>query len=73
LTRIARDKGMLAGGRLNVSLDGNVAVIEGGVRTPGDAAALANVLSLEPRVQRIDNRLYTVESNTAKSGARENR
>lgn len=73
LTRIARDKGMLGEGRLNVSLYGSVAVIEGAVRTPGDRNALANVLSLEPRVQRIDNRLYTAGSNTARSGDRENR
>jgi hypothetical protein len=73
LTRIARDKGMLAEGRLNVALYGSVAVIEGAVRTPGDRNALANVLSLEPRVQRIDNRLYTVESNTVRSVGRENR
>jgi hypothetical protein len=73
LTQIARDKGMLAGRRINVSLVGDTAVVEGTVRTPGDRAMLANVLSLEPRVQRIDNRLYAEEPKTAKSGSLGNR
>jgi hypothetical protein len=73
LTRIARDKGMLAGRRINVSLVGDTTIVEGAVRTPGDRAALANVLSLEPRVQRIDNRLHAEERNTAKSGNLGNR
>jgi hypothetical protein len=59
LTSIARDKGMLVGRRIDVLLQGDTAVLQGKVHGHGDRAALANVLSLEPRVDYIDNRLET--------------
>jgi hypothetical protein len=65
LTQIARDRGMLAGQRIEVSLYGDIALVQGTVLTSGDRTVLANVLSLEPRVQRIDNRLKTEENNAS--------
>ncbi len=60
LTRIARSKGILAGRSIDVYLSNHVARIQGVVRSPADAVLLANVLALEPDVQRIDNRLVPV-------------
>jgi hypothetical protein len=57
MTSIARARGMLAGQGINVYLSNNAALLQGTVRTPNDRDALANVLGLEPEVQRIDNRL----------------
>lgn len=72
LTQIARDRDMLVGQRIEVSLFGNIALIQGTVRTSADSTALANVLSLEPQVQRIDNRLNT-EENRVNMRSRQNR
>jgi len=57
LTRIARSKGIIAGQGIDVSMNNNVAVLQGTVRTPGDAVLLGNLLALEPGVRRIDNQL----------------
>jgi hypothetical protein len=59
LTSIARDKGMLVGRRIDVLVQGDTAILQGRVHGQGDRATLANVLSLEPRVNSIDNRLQT--------------
>jgi hypothetical protein len=66
MTQIARDRGMLAGRGIEVSMHGDIAVMLGKVHTSAESATLANVLSLEPQVRRIDNRLAT-EENTANS------
>ncbi|MCC6126394.1 MAG: hypothetical protein IT426_15660 [Pirellulales bacterium] len=66
MTRIARDRGMLVGREIEVSIHGDIAVLQGTVHTPGEAVLLATVLSLEPKVRRIDNRLAT-EGNAANS------
>jgi hypothetical protein len=71
LTQIARDKRMLAGKRIDVLMYGDVAIIQGTVHSYGDSTALANVLSLEPKVNRIDNRLQT-EGNSASSATPQN-
>ncbi len=57
LTSIARSRGMLASQGINVYLSNDVALLQGTVRTPSDRDTLANVLSLEPEVEHIDNRL----------------
>ncbi len=57
LTSIARTRGMLVGKGINVYLGDNVALLQGTARTPNDRNTLANVLSLEPGVGHIDNRL----------------
>jgi hypothetical protein len=57
LTRLARNRGMLVGPAINVYLGGDVAVVQGVVRTAADRAVLRNVLGLEPDVSRIDDRL----------------
>jgi hypothetical protein len=59
LTRIARQKNMLAGQGIDVYLGDRVAVLKGVVRTAGDRSLLANVVGLEPEVQYVDNRLTT--------------
>jgi hypothetical protein len=56
-TRIARTRGMSAGPVINVYLSGNVALLQGVVRTAGDRTVIGNVLGLEPNVSQIDNRL----------------
>jgi hypothetical protein len=63
LTRVARSKGMLASDGINVYLsDNNIALLRGAVRMPGDRATLANVVSLEPDVAQVDNRLIVQQS-----------
>ena len=57
LTRIARFRGMLAGSGVDVYLSGDVALVQGLVRTAANRTVLGNVLGLEPDVSRIDNRL----------------
>jgi len=69
LTRIARTKGMLAGQAIDVYLSGNVALIEGVVRTRANRVLLGNVVSLEPDVSRIDNRLAVAGSGDYSSSA----
>jgi hypothetical protein len=66
MTQLARSRGMLAGPGIEVLMRGDVTVLQGKVHTSAEAATLANVLSLEPQVRRIDNRLAT-EDNTANS------
>jgi hypothetical protein len=72
LTRIARATGMLSGQGIDVYLGSNVALLQGTVRKPDDCVLLANVLALEPEVQRIDNRLVAEGSGTLLSN-RKNR
>jgi hypothetical protein len=57
LTRIARFRGMLSGSGIDVYLSGDVALVQGVVRTAANRTVLGNVLGLEPDVSRIDNRL----------------
>jgi hypothetical protein len=57
LTRIARSRGMLVGKGINVYMSDDIALVQGTVRTPADSSALASVLSLEPNVEHVDNRL----------------
>jgi len=57
LTRIARTRGMLSGPAIDVYLSGNIALVQGVVRTAANRTVLANVLGLEPDVSQIDNRL----------------
>jgi hypothetical protein len=57
MTRIARSKGILAGQGIDVYTSNHVARMQGVVRSPADGVLLANVLALEPDVQRIDNQL----------------
>jgi hypothetical protein len=57
LTRIARARGMLAGPGINVYLNGDVAVVQGTVRSTADRTLLCNVLGLEPNISRVDDRL----------------
>jgi hypothetical protein len=64
LTRIARQRGMLAGQGIDVYLGDRVAVLKGVVRTSGDRSLLANVVGLEPEVQYVDNRLSTDGGNS---------
>jgi hypothetical protein len=66
MTRIARSREMLVSRGIEVSMQGDIAVLQGTVHTPGEAVLLVNVLSLEPKVRRIDNRL-AVGSNEANS------
>ena len=44
-------RGMLAGHAINVYLSGNVALVQGVVRTAADRVVLGNVLGLEPDVR----------------------
>jgi hypothetical protein len=64
LTSIARNKGMLTGSDIDVYLSDEVAIVQGKVRSPGDRTLLANVLSLNPGVQQIDNRLVVQQSSS---------
>ena len=57
ITSIARARGMLASQGISVYLSNDIALLQGTVRTPSDRDTLASVLSLEPDVYRIDNRL----------------
>jgi hypothetical protein len=57
VTRIARTRGMLAGPAIDVYLSGNVALVQGVVRTSASRTVIGNVLGLDPNVSRIDNRL----------------
>ena len=73
LTRIARARSMLAGEGINVYLNNkNIALLLGSVRMPGDRVMLANVLSLEPDVGQIDNRLV-VQGSPALSSSEKSR
>jgi hypothetical protein len=72
LTRIGRRTNAIAGQGIAVYLSNNVAVLEGTVRTSGDRTLLANILSLEPNVRRIDNRLI-VKGSDAVSADHESR
>jgi hypothetical protein len=47
----------LASDAIDVYLRGNVALLQGAVRTHANRALLGNVVRLEPDVSRIDNRL----------------
>jgi hypothetical protein len=64
LTSIARSKGMLTGSDIDVYLSEGVAIVQGKVRSPGDRTLLANVLSLNPDVGQIDNRLVVQQSGS---------
>jgi hypothetical protein len=57
LTRIAQTRGILLGRRIDVYVGNNVALVEGDVRSAGGRALLASVLSLEPGVRAVANRL----------------
>jgi hypothetical protein len=57
LTRLARAKGLLVSPEIGVYFVNNVAVVTGTVRTPGDGTLLVHLLSLEPGVRTIENRL----------------
>jgi hypothetical protein len=57
LTRIARSRGMLVGPVIDVLVSGNVAMVQGKVRTQANRLLLGNIVGLEPDVSRIDNRL----------------
>lgn len=57
LTRIAQGRGILVSPRIDVYVGQSAAVIVGRVRSNGDRALLANVLSLEPTVRTVANRL----------------
>ena len=59
LTRIARDRGMLASPAIDVYLSGHVAILEGTVRTTHDRDLLANVAGLEPGIHQVYNGLAT--------------
>jgi hypothetical protein len=72
LTRIAQSRGMLAGGAINVYLSGNVALIQGTLRTGANRTLLANVVGLEPNVSRIDNRLSVAPAGGYSSNAAKN-
>lgn len=67
LTRIARDKSMLAGQGIEVYLGHRVVLLRGTVRTGRDRDLLASVVGLEPGVQLIDNRLVVAGSAPAVS------
>ena len=65
VTRVARQRDMLASQQIVVSFGGGIARLEGVVRTSQDRRTLANVLGLEPNVYAIDNRL-SVRGDTPK-------
>jgi hypothetical protein len=69
LTRIARTRGMLAAQAIDVCLSGNVALVQGAVRTQADRVLLGNVVGLEPDVSQIDNRLIVTGSGGLSSNA----
>ena len=60
---------MLAGQAIDVYLSGNVALVQGVVRTAADRVVLGNVLGLEPDVSRIDNRLVVAGYGSLSSNA----
>ncbi len=62
LTRIARDRGMLVGSGIDVYLSGQVAILQGNVRTAHDRELLANIAGLEPGIQQVYNGLATDDS-----------
>jgi osmotically-inducible protein OsmY len=57
LNRIARNAGMNTESGIVVYMRGNTAVLTGTVRTEHDRDVLANLASLEPGVEAIENRL----------------
>ncbi len=67
LTRIACSKGMLTSERIDVYVSNNIALLRGAVRSSADRDTLANVLSLEPGVWQIDNRLVVKNSGDLSS------
>ena len=46
---------------INVYMSNGVALVQGAVRTRDQGVLLLNILSLEPQVRQIDNRLVVVE------------
>ena len=69
LTRIARTRGMLAAQTIDVYLSGNVALVQGVVRSQADRVLLGNVMGLEPDVSQIDNRLVVASPGGLSSSA----
>jgi hypothetical protein len=62
ITRIARSKNMLSGqDPVDVYMSNGVALVQGTVRTRDAGVLLLNILSLEPQVRQIDNRLFVTE------------
>lgn len=57
LTNIARSKGMLSGNSISVYTSNGTARLQGNVNKDSDRVALGYVMSLEPGITRIDNRL----------------
>jgi hypothetical protein len=57
MTAVADTGRMLAGKSINVYLSNGVAMIQGTVHSDNDRNMLAQVLSMEPEVIYIDNRL----------------
>ena len=62
ITRIARSKNMLSGqDPIDVYMSNGVALVQGSVRTRDAGVLLLNILSLEPQVRQIDNRLFVAD------------
>lgn len=68
ITRVARQRGILEGERIDVSVGGNIARLEGAVRTAHDRQLLANIVGLEPTVYAVDNRLVVRSANATGGG-----